>query len=468
MKRRRPNRSARPARSPRSRPAPVDPVAGRRRHLRHELRLALAVLVAFVAFELWLGHTAIGHGLRSSTLDWLQHAVPSGPPRPPSPVLLVDLAALPLEPDPDSPDGPRITPRDTLLAVLERCRLARALHPRAPLALGFDLDLSPETNGTIPSTAATRRFLEAGLRSVREGLPVFVGVHRLEALGPAAWLGDPDYAPLAVSLSRHRGPVARMPFELRFASGQPPLPSLSRALADACVRVAGTAPSHAPSWLDAILVAVQRHDDVAGIQGYGVADYLVDFSRRSELAAGIVDYRRLLAMSPTELAARLEGRIVLVGDASTSSGPDVAIVPGSAEPVPGLLAHACGVDTLVGRPLREPHHLAGLALTFGLSLAAILLIHRACDRFATQGEVSPVALTVLLATLLAGLCLAAAWFAMRLWNVVVLDAFGVVFVLAAHTLTEVFLGAVDWHRLRHHPTRPLPALVLRPPPAEPS
>jgi hypothetical protein len=401
--------------------------------------------------------------MRLHAYEWLHRGLAANPATPDLPLVIVDISKLQPVRDRETgvDGGPAYTPRPALQQILEQVMSCGRPGGGGAVAIGFDLDFSPETNGYVIAPRQTYPFFDACLRATQAGLPVYLGVRRLETFGPRAWLGGEEYAPLAVDISRPHSPVLRMPYEYEFGADERPLPTLSRALASAYLTNPRVRLQSPPGWLAWAAHPVTEISPLADIKTFRVSSYLVDFSLRRQVAAGAIDYLELTNAQPEALAARVSGKMVLIGDAASSHSQDTVSIPTEAEPIPGLFVHACGALTLAQSQIWELDHVLGVALTVALAFASIILIHATCNRFCDYGDVSPVAMNVLLTFGLTALLLGITWSLARFSRVMWLDAFAICLILLVHCMTEVFLASVNWYWLRTHRSNRLAALVVR-------
>ena len=240
------------------------------------------------------------------------------------------------------------------------------------------------------------------------------------------------------------------------------MPSLSAALASAYLARLDARGERPPKWLSYVSHAVTERTPLVEVRGFKVKSYLVDYSARRRIAEAAIDYLEFASNHAEELAARINGKIVLIGDASSSQSQDTVSIPTETEPVPGIFAHACGAVTLAQSQISEFDHLLGLALTVALAFGCIFLVHTTCKRFWNYGEVSPVAMNILLTFALVAALLGITWSLARFFRVMWLDTFVICLILLIHCMTEVLLTGVNWHWLKTHRSKLVAALVVRP------
>jgi CHASE2 domain-containing sensor protein len=430
--------------TPTASPPDEGAVRRRRHHLLLHLWIGLGILVLFTFFKIGLMHTAHGRWLAAQAYEWLHSIGPGNGPHQALPIVLVDIADL----KPRKLEGregesrPEFTPRRELGRLIEKLSSLRQSGNDCPVAVGFDLDFSPEADGFV--SADSFRFFDLCLQAHSHGLPVALGVRRTETLGEAAWLGAAKYASLAASISRPKGPVRQMPFVYHFGESVRPLPSLSGALAPWYWRAhAGSAP-HVPRWLKFVAEDLAEVTPLKDLSHFKFQTFYVDFTPRTELERTLVGFRQILDATPAELGARLKNKMVIVGDARSSESHDTAIIPGEPEPVSGVFVQACATYTLIRGHLYVLNHWFGLAVAVAMSLAAILFIHSICWRYSGHLEVAPTALQLLLTLALLGATVVLAWLLMALFRVLWLEVFSVIAILVAHALVETFVGSTNW------------------------
>jgi CHASE2 domain-containing sensor protein len=100
-----------------------------------------------------------------------------------------------------------------------------------------------------------------------------------------------------------------------------------------------------------------------------VMEFLVNLSWISRLNAE--SFSTCDAAGIRALQRHLKGRVVLLGDATYGVGRDVYSVPGYDQPVPGVLIHACGAATALGKPLYELSHGARVLVDVIFAVAII-------------------------------------------------------------------------------------------------
>lgn len=319
----------------------------------------IAVLVAAkIAFE----HTGYGEWMKWATYDLIQTRLSSNKTH----VEIIDISDL--KPVPLDPTGSiMVTPRGPLLALLN------AIVNQKPRSVGIDIDFSPVAGHFV--TPGDQDFFQKCLElETRSKVPIFLGVFRTHYSGPKEWLGAEQYSPLAATLGIPKGDVTRNRAWLE-QTGAPGvyLPSLSAALA-------GFNPSTVKgSWLSWAVESTRQHQINANQNIAG--EELVDYGK-----AGALEQDALKTWRPDVIDAlpdklRLSNKVVIIGDVDKPSGGDAFVIPGAkghSEPAPGVVVHACAVESLLTPPLCELTGVGHILLDVLLSVAVLGGITGAC------------------------------------------------------------------------------------------
>jgi len=438
-------------------------VIRRRHHLRVHFWIGLAILLLFSGLKLGLGRTEYGHWLHVQAYYWLHsHVARSGRVGEKLPVVVVDISDLKPVPvaGPDPQARLEFTPRDELTRLVHN--LTEGPLPASPAAIGLDIDLSPETNGFV--APGSFDFFDVCLRASERGIPVVLGVRRMEAFGPEAWLGHAKYAPLAASTSRPKGMVTQMTYEYEFGSGARPLRSLSHALAHAFRARHGEAAGNRRRLLGLLTHEISVEVPIPTIEEFKVRQFYVDFSSLKALQSSGIPRMEILTNLPGKLADRISGKIVLIGDASRAE--DMAMVPGEPEPVPGVFVQACATRTLVEARLLELRWWVGLGLSIILSLAALGAVHGACWKYSQRSDVTPIPLNLILTLVVVVLLLVSSVELVRRVRVMWLEVFAVCLVVFTHCALEIFFASVHWKSLKGGLSNVGEALLKSPHPEE--
>jgi len=306
------------------------------------------IIIALVIFlKVRAEETTTGQWLRLATYDLLQQQLAAGGTAAPA-VTVLDLSALP---GPES--GEAVTPRPALQ------RLVDAVARHRPRAIGVDIDFSLPGEREKPSTqdraslttafssgAWACRFTSAS-SGARQGRriggwetsatgdwpqPIAVAKERRPSEGelPATTSGDGGETGGA-----EQG-VRSVPLWIRAEEAGATCPSLAAALAGRRPEGEGAAPGL--RWL------VEGYADLEVKGAFASRDVLVDYSDLDRLETGAVHDLDLGALR--DRGDAFTGKVVLLGDLS---GGDNLVVPARRRPVPGVLVHACAVETLLGR-----------------------------------------------------------------------------------------------------------------------
>jgi CHASE2 domain-containing sensor protein len=364
----------------------------------------LLVVLLVTTGKLWFERTPDGEALQYLSYDRQQRlSAQKHDRRTELPVAVVDLSAL--SPVTAEAGQAPVTPREPVLKLL------REIAGHGALGIGLDVDYSPE-NGSYVTGEDPRFFHHCQQLHDKQGhpVPVFLGVHRAQSLSRSQWLGSPEWAGLAAHVvaprEDHRklaawmqskgeericGLSARLagvlgvpgtedcgPEKPAEAAPQPAEashgtdPHAEATHAAAPDEAGGPGGGHAggghglwPHWFAELLVERE-----AG-EGLKAGEYLVDYSPLDQLLAERIPVTASGDLPPDLDPERLRGKLVLVGYATPDRTTDMTQLPGRRAEVPGIFAHACGVNTLVTHPLYELHHFVRLGLD--LLLGAVLI-----------------------------------------------------------------------------------------------
>ncbi|HEU4752527.1 MAG TPA: hypothetical protein VFU47_05410, partial [Armatimonadota bacterium] len=116
--------------------------------------------------------------------------------------------------------------------------------------------------------------------------------------------------------------------------------------------------------------AVRDYEEVGPASGFRSSEFLVDYG---PLEA--IEREAVRTADPGEAAqarGQLAGKVVLLGDLE---GTDGHVIPGRRRPVPGVLIHACGVETLFRWPLLRLTEYGRITVDALLSLSVLGLAH---------------------------------------------------------------------------------------------
>jgi len=301
-------------------------------------------------------------------------AAAAGPDRDPYPVLIVNLDDIPTEAS--SVSGKPETSRPALQRLITKLAALR------PAAIGVDVDMSPEVEFVSGNEGVSRityidPILDPSLlwqcRDLSEkGVPVYLGIHRTLALPPDDWLGDGHYRSLAANLAVPK--VGQKALWRWTPSGQKQdsFRSLSLALAERFPQeMARVRPGALWRWAVCQDRGERGHPEVG-------ERFLVNYSGLTRMREKAVPYRDVLSSRVPEERLRTssgDSKVVLLGYLQPRTTEDFFSVPGHRESVPGVLLHACAVDSLVRQPVYQltlPGRLALDLLPACLGVAAVM------------------------------------------------------------------------------------------------
>jgi hypothetical protein len=400
---------------------------------------ALAILTIFDVAEHFLAKAKTGHWLHLQGYAWLSHLAEN--PKEAPKLTIIDISKLlPQEKTLEGSDiALELTPRNSLAKILRKIAGGENV-----LAIGFDIDLSPESNGVVaPGTFA---FLDECLQVSQTNSPVFLGIRRAEALGPNAWLGNPKYADMAVSINRPAGPLTSLPKEYFFPGSSRPLPGIAAAIAR---KIEEREPT--PHWLARLSSEADNEEKpVKGVADFQVRSSLVDFRHLNSLRRQIVDYERVLNFTEEEARNWFSGKAVLIGDAAGGIAGDMTIVPGQNEPVSGLFAHAAAIATQTISPLREFGAFSAWLLNISFAIACLGVQCVIIRQRAPHSPVTHIPLQFLLMIPSLAFPLMAAASLMK-HGIMWLGVWLVCATILCHNLFEIFYEATNWKAVREAP-----------------
>ena len=301
-----------------------------------------------------LDGTKLGDGIERLTYDLLQGRLTSKLHADELPVVVVDIGNLTRK-DEGGP-GESVTPRDKLIEIL------KAIALEHPAAIGLDIDFSPDygayANGDSLLFAACQLITQGS--GLQRGIPVFLGAGRTQTDDPDHWLpGAPES--LATAIMKPHDIRRMVSWVWKDENPEKRRPSMSTALANA----SGSYLEH-PTGLLRFLdrAGIIEGATVTAVKGAGISveEFLVDYAPLDLLGApanllvipkSAFDDSAILKAFSESWKDRLEGKLVLVGNATTEHAVDYFTVPDHARPVPGVLVQASAVYTLMMAPLYE-------------------------------------------------------------------------------------------------------------------
>jgi CHASE2 domain-containing sensor protein len=331
--------------------APDFSVRDRRKKILRDLVRGVLFIVLVLAVKLGIEHSPVGKRFELLGFDIQQGQLLAQS----VPVEIVDISDVPVSEETIDGVSYRGTSRKTLRDIID------ALAEQEPVAIGVDLDLSPDDSGYI-----TPRDPEFFQYCLDRGLPIFLGIRRTQLLPPAAWLNSEQYAGLAASITIPRQDTKKMPRSIQSGPQFPSGKTMSAALAGAF----GESHCMMGSLLERMGLAEQVSTKEIG-KGGSVGEFLVDYSPLEKLTEN-----RTVATSADAIRARriFRNKIIIIGDATPGTSPDAFVVDGRTEPVPGVYVHACAAYTLAVAPLYELKWQGRVAIDVLLALSILLMI----------------------------------------------------------------------------------------------
>ncbi len=266
------------------------------------------------------------------------------------PILVVDLGKIPGGKD-------QATSRDALKRTLV------AIVEQRPIAVGVDVDFSPDVSGWQVDTDP--EFFDFCLQLKEESkVPIYLGVFRTMTEKPDTWLGSEKYKSLAAALHAEDDTM-RLPQWIQAKNSVDKLPLMSAALAERY----RASHSHGATALGRTVQVFTNKDEQIEARGenemlFGVS--LVNFSR-----LGQIQRETSLMPTPESIAKSdkmFSGKMVLIGDAADSF--DHFNVPGRDPPIAGVFLIACAAYTLAVEPLYELS--TATRVTLDLFISAII------------------------------------------------------------------------------------------------
>lgn len=391
------------------------------------------VAALLIGVQSCVEHTDAGEQLELATYAWLQHRLKSNTS---PPIVVVDISRIRPESITGAQNGEEATPRGKLLELLTD------LTAHAPLAIGVDIDFSPELEGRVPITPDDFTFFEDCLRLNRDRkVPIYLGVQRTLSLPRESWLGRPAYQDLAAGILAPKKHLEMMVGCVERNGDTCQNHSLAARLAKQ-LNDAGFGPGASggspPSRL------LERITDHRLTDGFYAGLFPVDYGELHELTS------KAHTMPSSEIREHGEfvrGKVVLLGDATPEHGADTFVVPGESEPITGVYVHASAVYTLALAPLytfRSPWLIdAALALMLIAILSAVQWAFRRSSREPREDRIQG-ALIVLFVGLVVVFSASVQWHRI-LWPGFAMVIFG----LLMHPRVEHWAEtALHWQRRR--------------------
>lgn len=333
--------------------------------LKGVLFIVIVMAINFLLEE----YTDFARHMKLMGYNYLQTKLSSEAP----PITIVDIGDLPPQNVLDDGEMVLATPRDQLKQIIE------AISEQHPKAIGVDIDFSPTDLGYVLSSDPA--FFESILELRKQtGVPVFLGAHRTITRPADEWLGSRRFAPLAANIL-----VPQHNHEMLYAfkdenqheasSKEEPSRTMSALLAAAYLEGNTTATEH---WIHQFLTRLKlahRFSEKPLVSGPSAEAFLIDYGAIDSIEK--IETTNPVVLRDTSNRKKLEGKIVLIGDATIGKATDTFVIPAHDKPYAGILVHASAAYTLIKAPLYHLTHIGHIALDFLLSgfvLLGIVLI----------------------------------------------------------------------------------------------
>ena len=335
--------------------------ADRYKDIYHDVIWACVFTGVLLGLNLLLEKVELGERLKILAYNAIQHRLQAPVDKSKLPVVVVDISELP------GTVGHVLTSRTELTALIA------AIARKGPKAIGLDIDCSPqpaENGDALPVlTESEEKFLkDCDDLSTRphDPVPVFLGVDRT-ATGPSDdWLWSPKYAHMAAMLRTPTDERFTMWKWLEVKGRDKRLKSISAALADAAEHDDKEKHRELPPWLH---WALESEEETTLPGGIRVERFLVNYGALETLAEPPTITMAAI-MHDEPMYTSLHDKVVLIGNSSEDT-TDKMVAPDRTKAFPGVLIHACAVNTLLDHPLYEPT-LAG-RIVADLLLGSIIL-----------------------------------------------------------------------------------------------
>jgi hypothetical protein len=344
-----------------------------RREIWISFEISLAITALLIGLNWVVGQRDVGKLVEAMTYDLLQHHLSSGASPEDLKVIVLDISGIQMRPT----LGARpwlVTDRNPLEKVVDSLTAKRdeldgngkVRIKNRPLAIGLDVDFSPDVNGYAHPDDPR---LLGKLLDVNHDIPIRVGVNGSLALGPRKWLVEDKYMDLASCVivpNPETDQSARyMPEWIvvkdpaaTFGSDEGHCPSMG-------IELAGKTVAPVRWWLRPFARSSRQSE--GGRKRLSATEFLVDYSSLQALIAStkeVYDPDAGVAIN-----VGVGGKIVLLG--RTKDTGDMFTVPGSPErSYPGVYLHACAAQTLLENyPLYELTWPGRILLDLSISLA---------------------------------------------------------------------------------------------------
>lgn len=364
--------------------------------LRDARRFAL-IAVPLLLLGLWLEKTRFGEEVQVATYNLLQGHLAASPVPDSLQVIVVDISSIKPRVVDDGISQRLVTPRDEIE------RLLKNIAAHHPAAIGVDVDFSPQVQESTYQAPDDWKFFDEVIKLSEElrnatgdsARGIYLGVGR--NIGDRdSWLGEAKYANLAGGIVvpfAENGPVIRsMPAYLQ------PVAECGSTHHETC----GKLPSLAWAMVNGRQAQLKdmrqdfmvsqseferssrgnESDDETAAKIVG-EDYLVDFGAVDKLERETFPASGVTAAPDQDSIFR--NRYVLLGDKDLSLVGDRLVVPGHAEQIKGVYAHASAIYTLVQRPLYALRPFVDIVIDVLLGALSLVVVGWLRFYFAKRG-----------------------------------------------------------------------------------
>jgi CHASE2 domain-containing sensor protein len=332
----------------------------RRRRVWFDLGIGMLIASGLVFLKLLFGDSGIVSGFRLMTYDLMQSRLRTTINVKNLPVAVVDISEL--DTVQSNIPGLQATPREPLV------RLLRTIAAQRPSAIGIDIDFSAEEGGLVFQKDPEFFKFCLGLSGPRNAhVPVFLGVHRSDALPPEQWLDSEEFENLAASITVP-GDSRKMVEAISVGGLGRDLRSMGAALAG-IYRGNNAVPS-LPRWMFR-----RVSEGSLNPATFHAPEFFVDFGPLEGLEEQTV-FLLNADKEPVTLSVKrpLTGKMVLIGNATRQTALDQFNVPARSEPKPGVYLHACAAYTLALKPLFQLTYVGSVLLDILLAGLAFLVV----------------------------------------------------------------------------------------------
>jgi CHASE2 domain-containing sensor protein len=301
--------------------------------VRVGILLTFLIVVGLWAFE----HTRPGKQSKLAAYDFLQQRLIANSTEGRIPVALVDISDLEVEQLNIDGQIYRATPRDKLF------NLVNAIAEQEPIAIGIDIDFSPNEQGYL--TPHDPKFFQDCLDTREKmGIPIFLGIRRSQIYASERWLGVADYKPLAASIFIPDTGGTKLWRWIKPGDNSEEVPTMSALLAASFQHPQENLP-------EPLHWAIEQFSERELGPNYYVSEFLIDYS-----PLDVIENTRLQTTEPAGIKAQghlLKNKVVLIGDGTLGKATDPFNVPVRDQPLPGVYLHACATYTLYKSALYE-------------------------------------------------------------------------------------------------------------------